>query len=197
MHHAEALLIAGRRTAKANGTGVLVSLVLHGLLAFLVLVAVARHTTEMAVKSLPQPAILPVDLIRLGDETRSPPAELRSPIPQQKAGRPQEASSPNPQATAQTGKKPVDALEAKLKALARLKQPNSPLTIGEGVGVSTVDARTGHPRCGDLCHPRLCAGAGAAALDAEFGACGRPLHRRQDRCRDEARRHHCVGDHRR
>jgi hypothetical protein len=145
MHHAEALLIAGRRTAKANGTGVLVSLALHGLLAFLLLVVVARHTTEMAIKSLPQPAILPVDLIRLGNETRSPPAELRSPIPQQKAGRPQEAASPNPHATAQTGKKPVDALEAKLKALARLKQPNSPLTIGEGVGVSTVDATNGAP----------------------------------------------------
>lgn len=144
MQHAQAFLVAGRRAAKANGAGVAVSLVLHGLLAFLVLIVVTRQASEMA-KPTPPPVFLPVDLIRLGAETASPPAEKRAPIPQQKAGRPQEAASPNPLTVSPAGQKPAppDALEAKLRALARLKQPNSPLKIAEGEGVSTVDASNG------------------------------------------------------
>jgi hypothetical protein len=86
---------------------------------------------------------VPVELIRLADETRSPPADLRSPVPQQKAGRPQQAASPNPQGVSATGTKPIDALDAKLKALARLKQPDNKLALAEGSGVSNVDASNG------------------------------------------------------
>ena len=140
---AESVLAAGRRSARANGTGVAVSLALHSLLAFLLLVVVARHTADLATRPAHLPAFVPVELIRLGEETRSPPAEIRAPIPQQKAGRPQEAASLNPRATSEAGKKPLDALDAKLKALARLKQPDSPLKIGEGEGVAAIDAANG------------------------------------------------------
>lgn len=143
--HSQAFLAASRRYAKENGIGVAVSLVLHSLLAFLALVVVARHAADVA--AVPPPPFVPVDLIRLADETRAPPATLRAPVPQQKGGRPQQAASPNPAAVSATGKKPapVDALDAKLHALARLKQPDSPLKIGEGEGPAPDDASNGAP----------------------------------------------------
>jgi hypothetical protein len=137
------ILTAGRRYAGANGRGVLGSLALHALLAFLVVVVVARHTAEIASRPPHLPPFVPVELIRLADETRSPPAERFSPVPQQKAGRPQDAASPTPHGVSPTGTKPVDALDAKLKALARLKQPDNKLTLADGTGVSNVDASNG------------------------------------------------------
>lgn len=144
MYHAQDWLAAGRRAARANGPGVAVSLALHGLLALLVLVVVVRHTTG---NLLPQPVPVPVDIIRLGDETRSPPAERHALVPQQKAGKPQTAASPVLRAVSPTAAKPApdDALAAKLKALARLKQPDSPLKFGEGAGVADSDAGGGPP----------------------------------------------------
>jgi len=146
-YETQQVLAAGRRYAKANGLGVALSLVLHGVLAFLVLVAVARHTTETTPIAVPLPPFVPIDLIRLGDETRSPPAATRSVVPQQKAGLPQEAATLVPRTVSPTGKKPapVDAIDAKLKALARLKQPDSPLKLAEGQGVSNIDAASGAP----------------------------------------------------
>jgi hypothetical protein len=137
-------LSAGRRYAERNGAGVVVSLMLHGIAAFLVLFAVAQQKIEAPQSPAP---FVPVDLIRLGAETQSPPAEHRAIVPQQKAGRPQEAASPTREAVSPTGRKPapVDALDAKLRALARLKQPDSKLKIAEGQGVSNVDAANGPP----------------------------------------------------
>ncbi len=144
MSQARDILSTGRRYAERNGAGVLVSLMLHGAAAFLVLFAVARQSTVM-----PRPAIpfVPVDLIRLGAETRSPPAEHKAVVPQQRSGRPQEAASPTREAVSPNGRKPapVDALDAKLRALARLKQPDSKLKIAEGQGISNVDAANGAP----------------------------------------------------
>src|SRR5512138_352789 len=102
MQQAREFVSIGRRYAEENGAGLAVSLLLHGVLAFLVLYTVARHVVVPIPTSQP---IVPVDLIRLGDETRSPPAELRSVVPQQKAGRPQEAASPTREAVSPTGKK--------------------------------------------------------------------------------------------
>lgn len=144
MSQARELLSAGRRYAEQNGAGVLISLLLHGAAAFLVLFAVAQHAIRVPQSTEP---FVPVDLIRLGAETQSPPAEHKAIVPQQKAGRPQEAASPTREAVSPTGRKPapVDALDAKLKALARLKQPDSKLQIAEGQGISNVDAANGSP----------------------------------------------------
>jgi hypothetical protein len=139
------MLAAGRRYAGANGAGVAGSLLLHAILAFLALVVVARHSAELASRPSQPFPFVPVELIRLADETRSPPAEQHAVIPQQKAGKPQDAATLAPNGVSPTGKKPVDALDAKLKSLARLKQPESKLTIGEGAGISTVDAANGAP----------------------------------------------------
>jgi hypothetical protein len=145
LNHAQAFFSAGRRYAEHNGTGVAVSLLLHGLLALLALAALVRHTTT--VSHAPPSPFVPVDLVRLADETRSPPADVHARIPQQRAGRPQDAASPEPRAVAPNGTRPapLDAVDAKLRALARLRQPTSRLVITEGSGVSTVDAASGAP----------------------------------------------------
>lgn len=146
MQDARAHLLAARRYARKNGAGLAVSLSLHGLLAFLMLVVIAHRTMVPPPASQPIPFV-PVDLIRLGDETRSPPAELKAPVPQQKAGRPQDAAVPKNAAVSPAGRKtaPVDALEAKLKNLARQKQPDTPLKLEVGQGISNVDAANGPP----------------------------------------------------
>lgn len=139
---AQHILEDGRRYAKENGTGVAVSLALHALLLCLVLFGLARHSAGTPPRSEPFVAI---DLVHLGAETRSPPAAQHALVPQQKAGRPQDEASPVRAAVAPTGKKPPpeDALDAKLRALARLKQPNTKVTLAPGQGVSTSDVSNG------------------------------------------------------
>jgi len=139
------LWASGRRYAEENGIGVAASLFLHGLLVFFVLFTLTHHrAVSTAAGSFP---VVPVDLIRLGAETQSPPAEQHALMPQQRAGRPQQEASPTREAVSPTGRKPApeDALDAKLRALARLKQPDTPLKLDVGQGVSNIDAANGAP----------------------------------------------------
>jgi len=138
-------LDGARAYARENGLGVAGSLLLHGLAALLVLLAVVQHASPRAhERSLP---FVPVDLIRLGAETQSPPAETKALIPHERAGRPQEAASLANRTVSPNGSKPApeDALDAKLHALARLQQPPTPLGLAEGQGVSNLDAADGEP----------------------------------------------------
>jgi hypothetical protein len=139
------LWAAGRRYAEENGIGVAVSFLLHGLAAALILFTV-MHSRPVQTSGSTIP-VVPVDLIRLGDETRSPSAEQHALVPQQKAGRPQEEAAPTRETVSPTGRKPApqDALDAKLRALARLKQPDTPLKLDAGQGVSNIDAANGPP----------------------------------------------------
>lgn len=143
MQQAHALLSAGRRYAEENGAGIAASILLHALLLFAVFFALTHKAMEKSATLIP---VVPVDLIRLADETRSPPAEHKG-LPQQRAGQPQEAVSPTRAAVSPTGKRqaPVDALDAKLKGLARLKQPDTPLKLQAGQGLSNTDAADGEP----------------------------------------------------
>ena len=129
---------------KSGGPGVAGSLLLHGLAALLIVLFVTRSAPVAPQKLLP---FVPVDLVRLGMETQSPPEPNKALVPQQKSGRPQEAASPTRETVSPTGTKPapVDALDAKLRALARLRQPPSELKIAEGEGVSDLDAANGAP----------------------------------------------------
>jgi len=132
----------GRRYAKDNGAGVAVSLALHALLLCVVLFGLVRHSLVVPPRAEP---FVAVDLVRLGEETRSPPAAQHALVPQQKAGRHQDEASPVRAAVSPTGKKPPpeDALDAKLRALARLKQPNTKVTLDPGQGVAASDASNG------------------------------------------------------
>lgn len=142
---ANELWASGRRYAEENGIGVAVSVFLHGLLVVLVVFAVMhQRPVRFTDNAFP---MVPVDLIRLGAETQSPPAEQRALVPQQRSGRPQTEASPTREAVSPTGRKPapLDALDAKLRALARLKQPDTPLKLDAGEGISNVDAASGAP----------------------------------------------------
>ena len=132
----------GRRYAEENGIGLAISLLLHGLAVFLVLFTVLNHTVKAPLGTF---HVVPVDVIRLGEETRSPPADLRSVVPQQRAGRPQQEASQSREAVSPAGTRPapIDALDAKLRALARLRQPDTKLALAEGQGASNVEASNG------------------------------------------------------
>lgn len=139
------ILPSVRRLATENGAGVLGSLLLHAL-AVTLLVALAVKSTS---SYRPEQAIpfVPVDLVRLGAGTMSPTAELKALVPQQRAARPQQAANPANAAVSPAGIKPApdNALDAKLRALARLKQPDSPRKLVLGEGVSNLDASNGAP----------------------------------------------------
>src|SRR6516162_8267733 len=133
-----ALLRLGRKYSLEIGPGFLASLLLHGLILGLILWLFMR--TEQAQKFVL--SVVPVDVVRLGEETQSPPAPHRALVPQQKAQyRRQEAQSPNPPAgTSPYRARPVDELDAKLRGLARLKQPDTNLKIVETPAASNVDS---------------------------------------------------------
>jgi hypothetical protein len=140
----EGLFFAGRKAAAANGPGVVVSLLLHGLAALLVFFFIVKTAPQTPQKLLP---FVPVDLVRLGMETESPPEARKALVPQQRASTKQEASSPTAETVAPNKLKPplLDTLAAKLRALARLRQPQTNLKIENGQGVSNIDAGSGAP----------------------------------------------------
>ena len=138
------LFLVRRKVAGKNGPGVIGSLLLHGLIALLVFSFIAKTASQVPQKAI---SFVPVDLVRLGMETESPPEARKALVPQQRAAAPPEASSPTRESVSPVGKKPapVDALEAKLHGLAKLRQPPTNLKIAEGQGVSNVDAANGAP----------------------------------------------------
>ena len=129
---AQALLRAGLAYAEGDGRGLAASLALHGLFALFVLLLMLRGATT---PPIPPSRLVPVEVIRIGAETTSPPAPRRAKIPTPAIPRkaPREPASANrPEGTSPTGTKPLpDDLETKLNALAHLKAPESnvkPLT---------------------------------------------------------------------
>ena len=95
---------------------------------------------------------IPVDLVILSEETQSPPQQQIAKVPQQvKSALPQpnvpraptpEASSPiPPEGVAPLMKQPLpDALDAKLHALALLRQPDTDASAEESPGLSNLSA---------------------------------------------------------
>jgi hypothetical protein len=123
--------------------GVLCSVILHGALLALLLP-----------RLLPLPPLLkfvppsiPIDLVAVGEESETPPARQKVPVPQQKA--PEIAPHPSPRAVplptlASPTPAPGDALTRKLQELAQLQQPIADLSPEpndqDGVGQSNVTA---------------------------------------------------------
>ena len=143
------LLRLGRRYGEEFGPGFAVSLFLHGLVIFLALFFFMRHAEPPVATVL---HVVSVDVLRLGEETTSPPAEQKSIVPQQKArSRAVEAQTPvPPEGVSPHGTRPpVDALEAKLRGFARLKTPDTPLHLTNTTGQSDVDAESDDAAAGD------------------------------------------------
>ena len=133
-----------RKAALEVGPGVAGTVLLHGIAALLILLFVAEHASQTSQGPV---HFVPIDLVRLGAETASPDEPLKSIVPQQRASKTAEAASPTPNTTAPNKTNPaaVDELDAKLRALARLRQPPSDLKIENAQGVSNVDASNGTP----------------------------------------------------
>jgi len=112
LEEAKTLMRAGVAYAGGDGRGVAGSLLLHGLFAALVLVLMIwRSTTQAPVVPT---HLVPVEVIRIGEETTSPPEPLKARIPQPPThvAAPHEPASANrPEGTSPTGRKPVDDLE--------------------------------------------------------------------------------------
>ncbi len=120
-----ALMSAGLAYVEGDGKGIAASLALHGLFAVLFLFMLLHR----AAPPVPPSHVVPIDVIRLGEETTSPPAPVKAKIPRPFAPRSvarQPASANRPEGTSPTGTRPMpDDLETKLNSLAHLHQPQS------------------------------------------------------------------------
>ena len=142
-----ALIGAGIAYVEGEGRGLAASLALHGLFALLVLMLMLHRTAP----PVPPSHIVPIDVIRLGEETTAPPAPVKAKIPRPFAPRTaarEPASANRPEGTSPTGTRPMpDDLETKLNALARLRQPQSntkPLVDPAAEEAATSDAAPGN-----------------------------------------------------
>jgi outer membrane biosynthesis protein TonB len=119
------------RYARENGVGFAVSALLHGLLLALILFLLSHRSEVVATAS----KVFSVDVVTLSDETRSPQSAIRVTSPKEaSAPRGQSASVAPP--VSHDASKPVveDAFDAKLKALAQLRQPDSRPSVLNATG---------------------------------------------------------------
>lgn len=126
-------------TIKRNGPGLAGSILLHAAALLAILSLFMRHTLPQS----PAP-FLAVEVIRLGPSSQAPhgangPTQISRPtLPKQTA------ASPSNEAVGPRGIKPVqDALEAKLKALARQERPTPKLAIDNDIGENDETAGGG------------------------------------------------------
>lgn len=124
-----------------NGPGIAGTLLLHGLLALLILVLAVRHPAAPWPREAPH--FVPIDLIQLSAETSLPGGPAGPPVQAAPRIPKQEAASPTDEAIGPGTKAPVDALDAKLRALARLKQPNQDLSLDNDTGTADQSAGGG------------------------------------------------------
>jgi hypothetical protein len=131
----------GRKYARENGAGIAGSVLLHALGAILILFVLTKSGTP-----IPQTVsrFLPVEVVQLGAETASPQEQQKTTIPQQRAAHTpvSQSASPNPPVRVAPRKEaPVaDPLEAKLRGLAKLRQPDAPLHALDNSEVSNTDS---------------------------------------------------------
>jgi hypothetical protein len=128
------------RSGRGLNPGLIGSLALH-LLALLVILFLLRSAPETRNSG---PPIIPIDLVRLGEKTASPVEPLKALVPQAASPltRKQDAASPTPDSIAPSKTKPapLDDLQTKLRALARLRQPQSLPQIENDTGISNMTA---------------------------------------------------------
>jgi hypothetical protein len=140
----------GRNYARENGAGIIGSVLLHALGAFLILFALSKSG------ALPPQAVtrfLPVEVVQLGAETASPQQQQKTLIPQQRAPHipVAQSSSPNPHVRVAPHRiaPVVDPLEAKLRGLAKLRQPDAPLHALDNAELSNTDSTSNDAQPGD------------------------------------------------
>jgi len=117
--------------------GWLGSLLLHGLFVALFLALV--RTTSQSPQNLVR--LVPVNVVQLADNTASPRQQLKAAVPQQRAAVQRQVHRSIPVPTAPAKKlSPPNAIDAQLRALARLREPDTNLPVLDNSGASNVDA---------------------------------------------------------
>ena len=105
------------------------SLALHGGMILLALWYLAGHPGLS-----PPPLTFPVDLVMLAP-TPAPGPSGAQPAPKAGAPKPRPAAAPKPEGVRPDAtEQPLDELSAKLRALAQLSAPDTPLAVGGGNG---------------------------------------------------------------
>lgn len=128
---------AGKSASRESIPGWLGSLFLH--LLFLMIVFVLVRNTSQTSQNLAK--FVPVNIVQLGENTTSPPQRLTATVPQQKSPVQKLVRRSVPAATAPVRKASAqDAMEAQLRALARLREPETNLPVLDNSGASNVDA---------------------------------------------------------
>jgi hypothetical protein len=146
-----AIMDAAKRRARDTGPGFASALFLHG---FIVALIILMH---MPIGSAPERSplrIVPIDVVSFSEATTSPPAVVRSALPQQKrvpTARQEEANPVRSEGVApnRTNPVPLDNLAAKLRALARLRQPESAPAVIDNSGQSDVTSTSDDAVAGD------------------------------------------------
>jgi hypothetical protein len=132
------------RRARKDGPGLAASLLLHLVLLLAVFAFAFHRPHPLSTRGEP---FIPVELVRFGLNAGAPQSDRPHLPPQLAAPRipKQDAASPRDEAASPHGTKPLqDALDAKLKALARLKQPrDKPLDSDSGLAAVTAGSGTG------------------------------------------------------
>lgn len=123
--------------------GVVLSLLLHLLL----LLAIFRFLQNPVPREATAPPVVAIDIVRLGMEHTSPAAPRKAVMPLQSANPTKRQEASNPVKAQGTGKSavplPLDNIDAKLRALAKLRQPQTDPRLLAHDGVSNVDASDG------------------------------------------------------
>lgn len=132
------------------GPGIVCSLLLHGLAALLIFLFVLRAAPQPS-QSVP---FLPIDLVQVAQQTTSPPEPHRAPVPRQRAMRAarEPPSSPHPPVSLAPSRKlppPPDTLEIRLRAFAKLRQPDASLPRLDNAGTSEDAATSDDASPGD------------------------------------------------
>jgi len=129
-----------RKYVSENGSGLLVSGLVHGLVLLLILFwfhSVSRTSPEKLRTVL-------VDIIHLGDETVSPPALQKSQTPQQQAFARRAPAAHSPDVGVLPNRKPVphDDFLNRLNALSKLRAPETDTQALRGLGESRDQSTT-------------------------------------------------------
>jgi hypothetical protein len=112
-----------RLYVQKNGTGLAVSTLLH-LMLLMSILYLLRNPAEVARTAS---RVFAVDIVHLSSETQSPRSERRALVPRQASAPRGQSSSLAPAGASRdtTKQLPQDAFDAKLRALAQLRQPDA------------------------------------------------------------------------
>jgi hypothetical protein len=127
-----------RKYVDENGPGLLASGLAHGFALLLIVfwIVSTPHPSQEKLRTVM------VDIVRLGDETASPPSPEKSAMPQQQAFAPRAATAHSPPVGVEPNqtKPPPDDFQNRLNALSKLRVPETDTQALRGAGESHTES---------------------------------------------------------